>query len=252
LVLIKKKLNLLTMKKLFLPMLAIILLAGSAQAQVNLNSIKSKAAGIGAAKGLTDSDIAAGLKEALTIGSVNAASVLSQVDGFNSNPRVRIPFPEEVQQVATKLRQMGMGAKVDEFELTLNRAAELAAKEAAPIFVNAVKGMSFDEARKILTGADNSATLYLQDRTTPQLYSSFIPHVTTALNATQATARWEELTTLYNKIPMVKKVDTDLSRYTTNKALGGLFIIVADEELKIRKDPSARVNDVLQRVFGKS
>lgn len=238
------------MKKLIFPVLAGILLAGSVQAQVNLNSIKDKAAGISSAKGLSDSDIAAGLKEALTIGSVNASSMLNQVDGFNNNPRVRIPFPEEVQQVSSKLRQMGFGAKVDEFEVTLNRAAEQAAKEAAPIFISAVKAMSFDEARKILTGSDNAATLYLQNTTSQQLYDSFIPHVTQALNATQATARWEELTTLYNKVPMVKKVETDLSRYTTNKALSGLFVIVADEELKIRKDPSARVNDVLKRVFG--
>ena len=239
------------MKKLILPVLAATLLAGGVQAQVNLKSIKDKAIGISAAKGLTDSEIAAGLKEALTIGSVNASSMLNQVDGFNNNPRVRIPFPEEVQQVSSKLRQMGFGAKVDEFEVTLNRAAEQAAKEAAPIFVSAVKAMSFDEARKILTGSDNAATVYLQNTTNEQLYDSFIPHVTKALNATQATARWEELTTLYNKVPLVNKAETDLSRYTTNKALSGLFVIVADEELKIRQDPSARVNDVLKRVFGK-
>jgi hypothetical protein len=238
------------MKKIILS-LAVLCLAGvQVFAQFKVPSLKEGISKVAGVKGLSEGEIAAGLKEALTVGATNASSLLNQVDGFNGNQLIRIPFPEDVEVVATKLRQMGFGKKVDEFEVTLNRAAEQAAKEAAPIFVSAIKGMSITDAKNILTGADNAATVYLQSKTNQQLYDAFIPHVTTALNSTSATARWEELTTLYNKVPLVKKVDTDLGRYTTNKALNGLFTVVANEELKIRKDPAARVNDILKKVFG--
>lgn len=201
-------------------------------------------------QGLSESDIIAGLKEALSVGSKNASSQLNRLDGFNKNMRIRIPFPEDAQRVATKLRQLGYGKKVDEFELTLNRAAEQAAKEAAPIFVGAIKQMTFADAKSILTGADTAATGYLRKTTFAPLYNSFAPHVTKALGNTFATSKWTEITKIYNRLPMVKKVDTDLTRYTTNKALKGLFVVVADEELKIRKDPAARVTDILRKVFG--
>ena len=200
---------------------------------------------------LSETDIISGLKEALTIGSTKASDQLNQLDGFNKNTLVRIPFPEDAQRVATQLRKMGMGSKVDEFELTLNRAAEKAAKEAAPIFVNAVRQMSFADAKSILTGPDTAATAYLRKSTYNSLYSTFQPHIVSALNSTFATSKWTEITTIYNRIPLVKKVDTDLSRYTTNKALKGVFTLEAIEEGKIRKDPAAQVSDILKKVFGK-
>lgn len=238
------------MKKIILSLTILCLAGMQAFAQFKVPSSLKDGINKVTTKGLSESEIAAGLKEALTVGSTNASSMLNQLDGYNGNSLIRIPFPEDAKVVASKLRKMGFGKKVDEFELTLNRAAEQAAKEAGPIFVSAIKSMSINDAKNILTGPDNAATTYLQNSTSQQLYDAFIPHVTSALNSTSATAKWEELITLYNRLPMVKKVDTDLKRYTTNKALAGLFTVVASEELKIRKDPAARVSDILRKVFG--
>lgn len=210
---------------------------------------KSLPTGTSGTNSISESEIANGLKEALTIGAKKASTELNKTDGYNKNTRVRIPFPEDAQKVAKTLRDMGFGSKVDEFELTLNRAAEQAAKEAAPIFVNSIKQMTISDAKNILTGPDTAATGYLRKTTYNPLYSSFSPHISNALKSTTATKKWTELTTLYNKFSR-KKVETDLVKYTTNKALKGLFTLVADEELKIRKDPVARTTDLLKKVFG--
>ena len=218
-------------------------------AQLKIPKIKLPTSG-STATGLSETDIANGLKEALTIGAQKASEQLHMTDGFNLNSLVRIPFPEDAKKVATELRKLGYGKKVDEFELSLNRSAEEAAKEAAPIFVSAIKGMTITDAKNILTGADTAATGYLRKTTYSPLYSAFSPHITTALNNNYAASKWTEITTIYNKIPLVKKVDTDLVRYTTGKALKGVFTLVAQEELKIRKDPAAQVTDLLKKVFG--
>lgn len=200
---------------------------------------------------LTENEIINGLKEALTKGAGKASDSLNKPDGFNLNPKVRIPFPEDCRKVATRLRELGYGKKVDEFELHLNRAAEQAAKEARPIFVSAITHMSFADAKSILTGPDTAATSYLKKTTYDSLYTHFSPHIRTALDQTAATRMWTEITTLYNKLPTTrKKVETNLTAYTTHKALKGLFTLVADEELKIRKDPLARTSDLLKKVFG--
>ncbi len=239
------------MKKLSLLFVIALIASNHTYAQLSWKKVKSAATSVAtAAAPLSEGDIAKGLKEALTVGSKNAASQLNKQDGFLLNPKVRIPFPEDAQRVATKLRQMGFGKKVDQFELTLNRAAEDAAKEAAPIFVNAITSMTITDAKNILTGSDNAATTYLQGKTSDPLAQAFSPHIQKALDATAATRLWGELTTLYNRLPLVQKVETDLTRYTTTKALKGMFTVVADEELKIRKDPAARVTDLLKRVFG--
>ena len=222
-------------------------------AQIKVPKVKiptTKSSVIPSASQLTESDIANGLKEALTIGAQKAAQQLNQMDGFYKNLEVKIPFPEEATRVATELRKIGMGKKVDEFELTLNRAAEDAAKEAAPIFVNAIKSMSISDAKNILTGPDTAATGFLRKTTYNSLFSAFSPHISTALANNYATSKWTEITTIYNRLPLVKKVDTDLVHYTTGKALKGAFILVAKEEEKIRKDPAARVSDLLKKVFG--
>lgn len=228
----------------------------SSQAQFRIpDGLKNKANEIiknttgGAA--LSESEIANGLKEALKIGSQNASSQLNKLDGFNKNLKVRIPFPPDAQRVATELRKWGFGKKVDEFETTLNRSAEQASKEAANIFVGAVSSMTITDAKNILQGKNDAATSFLRQKTSSQLTSAFRPHIEKALQGTLATKKWRELTALYNKIPMVKPVNTDLIAYTNERALLGMFTIVADEELKIRQDPAARVTDLLRRVFAK-
>lgn len=220
--------------------------------QINIGGVKVKVPTSlpTSTSAVSETEIINGLKEALTLGSKTASQNLNKLDGFYKNPKVKIPFPEDCQKVATELRKLGYGKKVDEFELTLNRAAEDASKEAATIFANSIKQMTLTDAKNILKGPDTAATGYLRKTTNSSLYSAFAPHITTALNSTTATKKWKEITTLYNKLPMVKKVDTDLTRYTTNKALKGLFLLVADEETKIRKDPAARVTDLLKKVFG--
>ncbi|MBC7390157.1 MAG: DUF4197 domain-containing protein [Opitutaceae bacterium] len=214
------------------------------------SSIIKPTQGISGVNPLSESEIANGLRQALSVGAKNAATQLSNVDGFNGNNLIRIPFPPEVSQVSTKLRELGFGAKIDEFETTLNRAAEKAATDAAPIFVNAITQMSITDAKNILTGNNSAATSYLQSKTSDALMTTFSPTIKNALGSSLATSKWTEITSIYNRIPFITPVETDLVKYTTTKALAGLFVVVAQEENKIRENPTARVTDVLQKVFG--
>ncbi len=198
----------------------------------------------------TNGEVINGLKEALTVGTNNSTALASKTDGFLGNSRIRIPFPEEAIKVKNTLNDLGMQAQVQKFEETINRAAEEAAKDAAPIFVDAVKGMSIGDGFKILNGADNAATQYLQDKTSDPLKEKFKPVVQNAISKVEVTKYWNPLITTYNKIPTVEKMNPDLDEYITLKAMQGLFTLIADEELKIRKDPVARVTDLLKKVFG--
>ncbi len=199
---------------------------------------------------LSETEIIDGLKEALTKGAQTAGADLNKTDGYLGNPLIKIPFPQEAQRAESALRDIGMGAKVDQFITSLNRSAEQAAKEAAPIFTNAVKQMNFSDAKNILTGSDTAATAYLRKSTYTQLYNAFAPHVHEALNSNSVEKQWNELATAYNKLPLVKKVSADIVNYTTNKALSGLFVTVAQEEEKIRKNPAAQTTELLKKVFG--
>jgi len=198
---------------------------------------------------MSESEIADGLKQALTIGAQNASQILNKKDGFNGNPLIHIPFPPDAQKVEKSLRDLGYGAKVDSFTVSLNRAAEQAAKEAAPIFTDAVKQMTLTDATGILKGSDTAATHYLRDKTYNPLYTAFKPHIQTALDNHEVDKKWTELTTLYNKIPFVKHVQTDLIAYTNNKALQGVFITLAGEEKKIRTNPAAQTTELLKKLF---
>jgi Protein of unknown function (DUF4197) len=200
--------------------------------------------------GLSESDIIAGLKEALSVGTGNAVTTLNKTDGYFGDALVKVLFPPDAQRAADKLRQLGMGNVVDDFVLTLNRSAEKAALEAKPIFVDAVKAMTFTDARNILNGPENGATEFFKAKTTPALTEKFTPVISNALNTCNATKHWTTITTTYNKIPLVNPVETDLVKYTTGKALEGLFMKLQDEEKKIRTNPAARVSDLLQKVFG--
>jgi len=201
---------------------------------------------------VSEGDIINGLKEALKIGTENGINSLSQQDGFYGNPLFKIPFPEEVKYVEEKLRALGFNKMIDDFILTLNRGAEKAVKKASPIFIDAIKNMSFTDARTILNGKDDEATRYFHSKTHNQLIIAFKPDVQTTLDQVQVNAYWTDITTAYNKIPFTKKVDTDLAQYVTEKAVDGLFIRIAQEEKLIRKDPEARVTEILRKVFGQS
>jgi hypothetical protein len=214
------------------------------------NSLKKSVSG-NKGSSLSSEDIVSGLKEALTIGAQKSASRLSAADGFFKDAAVKILLPEQAQKVEKTLRSMGMGQMVDDAILSVNRAAEDAAKSAAPIFVNAVKQMSVQDGLGILRGPDTAATSYLKKTTSAPLSASFKPVIDTSLTKTGATRYWRTVFDTYNKLPTTfKKVDPDLSAYVTQKAMDGIFYYVAQEEIKIRKDPAAQVTDILKKVFG--
>jgi hypothetical protein len=203
--------------------------------------------------GLSQSDIISGLKEALQIGTGNAVSVTSKVDGYYKNPRIKIPLPESVRKVEKVLRVAGYGEDVDDFVLSMNRAAERAAPEAKSLFWDSIKQMTFSDAKKILNGRDNEATLYFKDKTWDRLSGIFKPIVHNAMSRVGVTKSYQNLEAKVRSIPFADRITSfDLDEYVTDKALDGLFLMLADEEAKIRKDPAARVTDLLKRVFGKN
>ena len=205
----------------------------------------------GGVSSLSNDEIIAGLKEALSVGAQNSSNKLSALDGFFANAAIKVLMPAEAKKVETTLRNAGMGEMVDNAILSMNRAAEEASKSAAPIFVDAIRQMGFQDALSILKGTDTAATSYLKGKTLAALTTAFKPVIDQALLKTDATKYWKAVFETYNKLPTTfKKINTDLSGYVTDKALSGLFYQVALEEQKIRKDPAARVNDVLKKVFG--
>ncbi|MBG8553589.1 DUF4197 domain-containing protein [Hymenobacter guriensis] len=200
---------------------------------------------------VTQQEAASGLKEALVQGISKGADQASQQDGFYLNNLIRIPFPADAQRVATTLRKIGLGAEVDKFELSLNRGAEDAAKSAKPIFISAIKSLTFSDVWNILTGEKDAATQYLKRTTTAQLTTAFQPIIQQSLDKVGATRYYTSLTTRYNQIPLVKPVQTDLNQYATGKAIDGLFTLIAQEEANIRENPIARTTELLKRVFGR-
>jgi hypothetical protein len=194
-------------------------------------------------------DIANGLKEALNNGISKQVSKLTATDGFFKNEAVKILLPPELQKVDKTLRSIGMGKLADEGLKVLNRAAEDGVKEASPIFVDAVKNMSFTDAKNILMGNESAATTYLQSSTSTSLYGKFSPVIQNSLGKVGADKVWANIITKYNAIPLVKKVNPDLKDYVTQEAMKGVFKMVAIEEKDIRTNLSARTSDVLKRVF---
>ena len=201
--------------------------------------------------GLTEKDAVDGIKEALVKGTGESVNIVSLKDGYWGNPEIKIPFPPEEKNVESKLRAIGMGKQVDNFNESMNRAAEKAADKAKPIFISAIKGMTVKDAINIVRGENNAATMYLKKTTSPGLIAAFRPEIKTSLDNVDATKYWSDLITAYNKIPFVKKENPDLTAYVTDKAIDGLFVMIAREELKIRKDPMARTSEILKKVFGK-
>ena len=232
------------MKKiLILPLLALLLSCTTLQQAAG--SLPTTGATPGAP---SQSQVVEGLKQALTIGTQNSASRLSAVDGFFADAAVKILMPPEAEKAEKTLRNVGLGKQVDNAILSMNRAAEDAAKSAAPIFIDAIKQMSIQDAFGILKGGDFAATNYLKDKTTASLTEAFRPVIESSLKKVDATKYWNTVFTTYNKFSS-EKVNTDLSAYVTEKALAGIFYQVGQEEQKIRKDPVARTTDILKKVF---
>ena len=221
--------------------------ADSSTASTTKKSIKDIISGAKSG-GLTTDEIAAGLKEALSVGAEQSGKKLSALDGYFGNAAIKVLMPEEAKKVEQKLRSLGMGKQVDQAILSMNRAAEDAAKSAAPIFINAIKQMTIQDAMGILKGGDLAATNYLKNKTTASLTESFRPVIEQSLKKVDATKYWNTVFTTYNQFSK-EKVNTDLSAYVTEKALSGIFYQVGEEEKKIRKDPMARTSDILKKVF---
>lgn len=183
---------------------------------------------------------------------ITASNKLSATDGFFKNAAIKILMPSEAKQVEQTLRSVGLGAVADKAILAMNRAAEDAAKQAAPIFINAITSMSITDGINILKGGNNAATNYLQSKTTSALTSAFRPVIEKSLNKVNATQLWNTVFSTYNQLPFTgsKKVNTDLTAYVTERALSGIFTSIAAEELKIRTDPASQVTNLLRKVFG--
>jgi len=202
---------------------------------------------------LTNEEVISGLKEALNVGIKNAVNLSSVTDGFLKNDVIRLPFPPDAIKVREKAINFGLSKQVTTFEETLNRAAEEATKKALPIFIDAIKNMSVSDGFSILKGGDGAATKFLKSQTSNQLVIAFAPVVKEATTKVQLTAYWNPIITRYNSAMTLsggQKLDPDLDAYITQKAIDGLFYLVETEENKIRKDPLARVSDILVKVFG--
>lgn len=248
------------MKKL-IPVLVMLFVtaAGNAQILKNVvnNVVKKDSTGktvinkdILAGKNLSNDDIINGLKEALRVGTDSSSKKLGKLDGYFADAAIKILMPAEAQKAEKTLRGLGMGNLVDKAILSMNRAAEDAAKGVGNIFWNSIKQMSITDGLQILKGSDTAATSYLKKTTTTELTGKFKPVIDSSLKKFDATKYWADVFNAYNKVSL-KKVSPDLTGYVTEKALGGLFYNIALQEQKIRKDPAAQVTYILKKVFGK-
>jgi len=195
--------------------------------------------------------IVAGFKQALSMGTEAAVKMVSQTDGYFGNQLIKILMPEKMKIVADTLGKAGMQKQVDDFILSMNRAAEKAAPQAVSIFAGAITDMSFDNARSLLAGGDTAATDFFKSKTAAKIYDAFKPIISASLGETGSTSLYNAIMSKYNTIPLVPKVSVDLEDYVTTKAMDGLFLMVGQEEKKIRTQPAARATDLLKTVFGK-
>lgn len=235
----------------FLPYLtcvALFVIIASSCTSTELNQILQ---GMGTTAPLTQQDVSAGLKEALVQGITRGADMASRQDGFFGNELIRILLPEDARRVESTLRQLGLGSEVDRALLSINRGAENAAKQALPIFTNAIRQMTIQDAFALLSGQQDAATQFLRRTTEAQLVSLFQPEIQKSLNEVGATRFYSDIANTYNSIPLTaRKIDPDLNAYVTQQAINGLFTLVAQEEAKIRQDPMQRTTALMRRVFG--
>ncbi len=232
------------MKQTILTLILIFQLISCGELQQVINQLPQGSQSIG------NAEIANGLRQALDLGIEKQVTKLTQTDGFFKNELVKILLPEELKKVDKTLRDIGLGKLADEGLKVLNRAAEDAVGEATPIFVDAVKGITFNDAKTILLGNDNAATQYLTSATQKQLYAKFNPVIKSSFEKVGADKIWENLITKYNSIPLTNNVNPDLTDYVTNEALTGVYSMIALEEKEIRNKVSSRTTDLLRKVFG--
>ncbi|MCH7402560.1 DUF4197 domain-containing protein [Belliella kenyensis] len=234
------------MKKFTLRFSIIVLILATSCTAADINRVL-QSAGQG---GLTQPEVSAGLKEALIQGISKGADQASMVDGFFKNELIKILLPEDARRVESTLRQVGLGAEVDRALLAINRGAEMAAKEAKPIFISAIRQLTIQDAFSILRGDQDAATQFLRRTTENQLIELFQPRIQESLNEVGATKFYGDIANTYNAIPLTnRKIDPDLNAYVTNRAIDGLFKLIAEEELNIRKDPVSRTTALMRRVF---
>ena len=232
----------------FIVCMMVMLIAVPASAQIDRIF---KGLGIGQKAGLSDAKIGSGLKEALKIGTENTVNLTGKTDGYFLDQAIKILMPEKLRTLEKGLRAVGYGPQIDEFVLSMNRSAEQAAPAAKQIFGDALEQMTFEDARKILSGNETAATEYFKGKTTDKLTAAFRPVVDKSMNEVGVTRQYNELVGRYESIPFVKKETFDLDSYVVTKALDGLFHVLGDEEKKIRTNPQARVTDLLKEVFKK-
>ncbi|TCK68699.1 uncharacterized protein DUF4197 [Winogradskyella wandonensis] len=229
------------MKKSLILLICISLITSCAELQQVVNQLPQGT--------VSNADIASGLRQALDFGIDKQVSKLTQKDGFFKNELVKILLPEELQKVDKTLRNIGLGSLADEGLKVLNRAAEDAVKEATPIFVNAVKGITFADAKNILLGNNDAATQYLTSKTKTELYNKFKPVINNSLSKVRADEIWANLINKYNNLPLTNDVNPDLTDYVTSEALNGVYTMIAVEEKEIRTKLSSRTTDLLKKVF---
>ena len=235
---------------LLLSFLLVMMAAAPAGAQIQFGEA-ARQLGLGKSAAISDDKVASGLKEALRVGTDNAVKYTGRKDGYFGNAAIKILMPKNLRPLESGLRAVGYGPKVDEFILSMNRAAERAAPEAKAIFRDAILAMTFEDVRKILHGSDTAATEYFQARTSSRLTVAFRPVVERAMRENGVTRQYEALVGQYESLPFMKGPNFDINEYVVSQALGGLFHILGEEEKKIRKNPAARVTSLLKEVFTK-
>ena len=237
-------------RSIVLPLaIAALLLLAACQEMGQYTNVIEQVAGQ-AAPGLTESDFVQGVKEALRVGTKKAVGAVGRKDGYFKTPQIKIPLPDSVVKLEKGLRTIGLGRKVDEFHLSMNRAAEKAAPQAASIFWNAIKKMSIADAKQIVKGGEDAATRYFRDKTEQSLAGMFKPKIHQAMADVGATNLYQQLSPAVNQLSLGQVKMVDLDEYVTGKALDGLFYMLAQEEKRIRTDPAARITEILKKVFG--
>ena len=233
----------------FIVLITFLAVSTSSFAQFGKLVDKAKAAATGNSTALNPADIGTALKQALEQGTSKSADLLSKENGFFSNQAIKVLFPPEAIKAEATLRKLGLNKMCDDAILSLNRAAEDAAKEAKPIFVSAVKNMTVKDATNILMGSKDAATNYFKQTTTDSLTNVFEPVVQNSLDKVGATQYYTDIVTKYNKLPFVTKINPDLKAYVAQKAIDGLFMQIAAEELKIRENSAFRTTELMRKVF---